>query len=149
LALGGVLAAVVVVVVLIASGGSDDNNSSVAASSPTATPPTPTETTPSVTSPAATPPPAAAPAAKPVVRSEKCDPIIGSGTANRGTTYVVTSAAKDGDPAACGEAHSVLLSALQGQGTSIGDWTCKTNPSGTMVARCTSAGGRTIHATAS
>ena len=96
--------------------------------------------------PAVTEPSAAAPPAKPVVRASKCDPIIGSGTANSGKTYAVTSSAKDGDPADCGEAHSVLLSALQGGGTTIGDWTCKTNPSGSVIATCTSTGGRSIRA---
>jgi hypothetical protein len=81
-----------------------------------------------------------------VVRSAKCDPIIGSGSANSGKTYEVTSNAKDGDPAGCTEAHSVLLSALTGGGTTVGDWTCKTNPSGTTVATCTSNGGRSIQA---
>jgi hypothetical protein len=142
-----VLAAVVVVIVLIASGGGDDSNSTVADTNAAATTPTPTATTPTVTSPAVTPPAAAAPAAKPVVRSQKCDPIIGSGSANAGKTYTVTSSAKDGDPAACGEAHDTLLSALQGGGTSIGDWTCKTDPSGNPVASCTSTGGRSIQAT--
>jgi len=58
----------------------------------------------------------------------------------------VTSSAKDGGPAHCGEAHDVLLSALQGSGTTIGDWTCKTDPSGDPVASCTSTGGRSIQA---
>jgi pyruvate/2-oxoglutarate dehydrogenase complex dihydrolipoamide acyltransferase (E2) component len=149
-ATGAILAAVVVVIVLIASGGGDDNNATVADTTPATTlaaPTPPAATTPST--PAVTTPSAAAPAAKPVVRSEKCDPIIGSGTANGGTTYVVTSSAKDGDPAACGEAHSVLLSALQGQGTTIGHWTCKTNPTGSTVATCTSTGRRSIQAASS
>jgi hypothetical protein len=82
-----------------------------------------------------------------VVRTSKCDPIIGSGSANSGKIYDVTSTAKDGDPAGCAQAHSVLLSALQGQGTTIGGWTCKTDPGGTTVASCTSTGGRSIQAT--
>jgi hypothetical protein len=130
------------VIVVIASGGDDDNNPTVADTTP-ATIPTPTATGPALTTPAA---PAAAPAAKPVVRTARCDPIIGSGTANSGTSYAVTSSAKDGDPADCGEAHNVLLSALQGSGTTIGDWTCKTDPSGDPIASCTSTGGRSIQA---
>jgi hypothetical protein len=130
------------VIVVIASGGDDDNNATVADASP-ATTPTPTATAPALTTPAA---PAATPAAKPVVRTEKCDPIVGSGTANSGQTYAVTSSAKDGDPADCGEAHDVLLSALQGSGTTIGDWACKTDPSGDPIASCTSTGGRSIQA---
>jgi hypothetical protein len=49
-------------------------------------------------------------------------------------------------PAPCGEAHDTLCSALQGGGTAIGDWTCKTDPSGDPVAACTSTSGRTIQA---
>jgi hypothetical protein len=135
-AIGGLLAAVVVVIVLITSGGDDDHNATVADTTPATTP----------TIPAVTPPPAATPAAKPVVRTEKCEPIIGSGTANSGKSYAVTSSAKDGDPVDCGEAHNVLLSALQGSGTTIGDWTCKTDPSGNPIASCTSTGGRSIRA---
>jgi hypothetical protein len=141
-AVAGLLAAIVVVIVLIASGGSDDNNNTnVAATTPTATTPTPTATAPS-----ATPPAAVAPAAKPVVRTQRCDPIVGTGYVNGGRSYDVTSSAKDGDPAGCTEAHSVVLSALSGQATTVGDWTCKTNPGAATVATCTSAGGRSIQA---
>jgi hypothetical protein len=115
----------------------------VADTTPATTPSVPADTSPELTTPSAAAP---APAAKPVVRTEKCEPIIGSGTANSGQTYAVTSSAKDGDPADCGEAHDVLLSALQGSGTTIGDWTCKTNPSGNPIATCTSTGGRSIQA---
>ena len=73
-------------------------------------------------------------------RSSAAEPL------NSGKTYAVTSSAKDGGPAHCGEAHDVLLSALQGSGTTIGDWTCKTDPSGDQVASCTSTGGRSIQA---
>ena len=145
LAVAGILAAIVLVIVLIASGG-DDNNTTVADTTP-ATTPVATTPTATATAPAVTTPTAAVPAAKPVVRTETCDPIIGSGTANSGQTYDVTSSAKDGDPAACSEAHSVLLSALQGGGTRIGDWSCRTDPSGNPVASCTSTGGRSIQAT--
>ncbi len=141
-AIGALVAAAVVASVLISSGG-DDDNASVADTIPATTPETPTAT---VASPALTTPSAAAPVAKPVVRTENCDPIIGSGTANGGRTYPVTSSAKDGDPAGCGQAHDVLLSALQGSGTTIGDWACKTDPSGDPVASCTSTGGRWIQA---
>jgi hypothetical protein len=137
------LAAVVVVILLI-TGGDDDSNTTMADTTPATTPTLPAET---ATSPAVSPQPTATPAAKPVVRTEKCEPIIGSGTANSGQTYAVTSSAKDGDPADCGEAHDVLLSALQGSGTTIGDWTCETNPSGNPIATCASAGGRSIQAT--
>jgi hypothetical protein len=143
-AIAGLAAAVVVVILLISSGGDDNsNNATVADTTPATTPVVPAG---AATAPAVTAPSAAAPVAKPVVRAQKCDPIIGSGTANSGKTYDVTSTAKDGDPAGCSEAHSVLLSALQGQGTTIGAWTCKTNPSGSPIASCTSTGGRSIQA---
>jgi hypothetical protein len=142
------VAAAVVVIILIVSGGDDNKNTSVtqkvASVTTTPTTPTPTAVPPSATTPAPAAP--AAPKGKPTVRSERCPPIIGSGTANGGTSYPVTSSAKDGDPADCGEAHSVLLSALSGSGTTVGDWTCKTNPSGPTIATCTSNGGRTITA---
>ena len=143
-AIGGLAAGVVVVILLITSGGGDDNNNAtVADTTPATTPPiVPTATPPAVTTPSA-----AVPVAKPVVRNEKCDPIIGSGSLNGGRTYPVTSSAKDGNPAACGEAHSVLLSALQGSGTTVGNWTCNTDPSGDPIASCTSTGGRSIQAT--
>jgi hypothetical protein len=137
------LAAAVVVVILLVTGGSDDSDTTVADTSPATTPTIPAET---ATAPTVTTPPAATPK-QPGVRSENCEPIIGSGTQNGGKTYKVTSSATDGDPADCGEAHDTLLSALQGSGTTIGDWTCKTDPSGTTVASCTSTGGRRIQAT--
>jgi hypothetical protein len=143
-AIAALLAAVVVVIVVIAGGG-DDDNTTVADTNP-ATTPTVAVPSATATSPAVTTPSAAAPAAaKPVVRTEKCDPIIGSGTANSGKTYDVTSSAKDGDPADCTEAHSILLSALSGSGTTS-DWNCKTDPSGSPIATCTSTGGRSIQA---
>jgi hypothetical protein len=142
-AIGALVAGVVVVILLISSGGGDDNNNAtVADTTPATTPTFPAATTPDVTTPSAV----AAPVAKPVVRKENCDPIIGSGSANGGKTYPVTSSAKDGNPADCGEAHSVLLTALQGSGTTVGDWTCRTDPSGDPVASCTSTGGRSIQA---
>src|SRR5829696_7817443 len=140
-AVAGLLAAVVVVIVLIANGGSDDNDTTVADTMPATT------ASATATSAAATPAPAAAvPAANSLVRTEKCEPIIGRGTANSGQTYEVTSSAKDGDPAGCGEAHDILLSALQESGTSIGDWSCKTDSSGDPIASCTSTGDRSIQA---
>jgi hypothetical protein len=137
---------VVVAVVLIASGGDDNNDTTVADTTPATTPAPPADTATSSTPPVTTPSTDPS-ASKQLVRTSKCDPIIGSGTANGGKTYEVTSSAKDGDPAACGEAHSVLLSALQGGGTTIGRWTCKIDPAGTIVASCTSStGGRSIQA---
>jgi hypothetical protein len=129
------------VILLITSGGGDDSNTTVADTTLATTPTVPTETAPAVTTPSAAPP-----AANPVVRKENCDPIIGSGSANGGAIYPVTSSAKDGNPAACGEAHSILLSALQGSDTTVDDWICKTDPSGDPVASCTSTGGRSIQA---
>ncbi|MDX6606646.1 MAG: hypothetical protein QOD14_1186 [Solirubrobacterales bacterium] len=142
IAVGALLAGVVVVIVLIASSGSDNSSSTVADTNATASTPTATATT--STRPAVTTPAAVTPAGKPVVRTQSCPPIIGTGTVNGGKSYDVTSSATDGDPAGCGEAHSVLLSALSGQASTVGDWTCRTDPSAATVASCTSSGGRTI-----
>jgi len=96
------------------------------------------------TPPAATPPPAAAPAARqPANRTVKCDPIVGSGSLNGGKTYPVTSSASSARPTGCGEAHSVLLSALSSGGTTVGGWNCKTDTSGDPIVVCRS-GTRTI-----
>jgi hypothetical protein len=60
----------------------------------------------------------------------------------------VTSSAPGGRrPADCGEAHSVLLSALSGRATQVGGWSCKTDTGGNPIAVCRS-GGRTIQARA-
>jgi hypothetical protein len=56
----------------------------------------------------------------------------------------VISSAKDGNPAACGEAHSVLLPSLSVQSTTVGGWSRKTDPSWPTVASCTASAGRTI-----
>jgi hypothetical protein len=124
-------------------GANDESAGIQTSSTPTAVALTPRETS---TTPAQSPPPAAAPAPKPAIRTASCDPIIGSGSANSGHTYAVTSTATDGDPAGCGEAHSVLLSALNGGGATIGEWHCTTQPSGPTIASCTSPGGRKIQA---
>jgi hypothetical protein len=147
-AVGALVIAAGVIVILLVSGGSDnDKNTAVTQTGANILTPTATTTTPAITTPAAPATPAAPPASgKPAVRTEKCPPIIGSGTVNGGTSYGVTSSAKDGNPADCGEAHSVLLAALSGSGTTVGDWTCKTNPNGSTIATCTSSGGRTITA---
>jgi hypothetical protein len=132
LALAGTLVAVGVVIALIVSWANDGNTTLRVA-----------ETTPTVTLPAVRPatsaPPAATPAAKSTVRARSCDPIFGGGT-----PHAVTSTARDGDPAGCGEAHSVLLTALNGVGTGVGGWHCTTRPNGQTLAVCTSAGGRRI-----
>jgi hypothetical protein len=136
------LAPRVVALILILSGNDDDNMSVNTGSTPTAVALTPKQTS---TSPAKSPP-VAAPAAKPAARTASCDPIVGSGTQNSGKTYAVTSSATDGNPAGCAEAHSVLLSALNGGDSTIGGWHCTTQPSGPTIASCTSAGGRRIRA---
>jgi hypothetical protein len=142
--IGGLLlaAAAAVALVLILS-GNDESVGIQTSSTPTAVALTPRETS---TTPAQSPPPAATPAPKPAIRSANCDPIIGSGTANSGHSYRVTSSAAEGDPAGCAEAHSVLLSALSGGGTTVNEWHCTTNPSGPTIATCTSTGGRKIRA---
>jgi hypothetical protein len=137
-------AAAVVALILILSGSNDENTSVNTGSTPTAVALTPSQTSPS--QPKAKAPPAAAPATKPATRTARCDPIVGSGTQNSGKTYAVTSSATDGDPAGCAEAHSVLLSALNGAGNTIGNWHCTTQPSGPTIASCTSVGGRKIQA---
>ncbi len=142
---------------MIASGGKDNgNNARVADTIPTIntapaapaveSPPdtTPTITAPPVTAPAVKTPPAAAPAApQPANRTVKCDPIVGSGNLNGGKTYPVTSSASSARPTGCGEAHSVLLSALSTGSTTVSGWNCKTDTSGDPIAVCRS-GGRTI-----
>jgi len=135
-------AAAAVAVILVVSGGNEDNTSVNTAPIPTAVALTPKE---KGTASAHTHS-AAAPAAKPATRTVNCDPIIGTGTQNSGKSYAVTSSATDGNPADCSEAHSVLLSALSGGTTTIGDWDCTTNPSGPTVAACTAAGDRKIQA---
>jgi membrane protein involved in colicin uptake len=146
------LAAAGVVIGLIAGGSGSDDNANVAQTTPTATSPATNGGTaaasaaPVATAPAVTPPPAATPAAKHARQAASCDPIVGTGTVNGGKSYDVTSSASGSqDPAGCGEAHSVLLSALSSQSTSVGDWSCTTNPGGSTVAVCKS-GGRTIQA---
>jgi hypothetical protein len=142
--IGALLIAVAAVVALIMIlTASDDENTTV---DTTSTPPaialTPSET--GATQDKAQPP--AEPAGEPTTRTASCDPIIGSGAANQGRSYAVTSTATDGDPAGCAEARSVLLAALNGGGTTIGDWRCTTDPNGPTIASCSSVGGRKIQA---
>jgi hypothetical protein len=143
--------AVVVGLILIFSGGDDDDkNVNVATSTPTATVPT-TPTAPEAAAPAPATPPAAAPA-KPEEKPNQaaqlanCDPIIGSGASNSGTSYPVTSSSTSGAPADCGEARSVLLTALNSGGGTVGQWQCTTDFSGSTIASCTSGGGQKIEA---
>ncbi|HSR22658.1 MAG TPA: hypothetical protein VLW53_03840 [Candidatus Eisenbacteria bacterium] len=145
--IGVLVAAAVAVILLVSGGGSSSKNSSVAATTPTTIPTvtTPPATAPAVTTPTTAAPAVAPPTGKPAVRVQRCAPIIGSGASNSGKSYPVTSTAKDGGPAPCGEAHSVLLAALNGAST--GGWHCTTQPSGSTIATCTSTGGRTIRAT--
>jgi hypothetical protein len=150
LGVGALLAGVVVVIVLIAKGASDSQNATVADPIPTITtspPAAAASPTPSVTAPAVTTPHTAAPpTAKPVNRTSKCDPIVGSGSLNSGRSYPVTSSAGRGrHPADCGQAHSVLLGALSSGSTAVSGWSCSTDPSGDPIATCRSTG-RTITA---
>jgi hypothetical protein len=132
------VAGVVTLIMILTSG--DEENTTVDTSPPPAIALTPGEA--GVTPDKAQPP--AEPGSEPATRTASCEPIIGSGAANSGKTYAVTSSATDGDPAGCGEARSVLLSALNGGGTTIGEWSCTTDPSGPTIASCTSEGGRKI-----
>ena len=88
---------------------------------------------------ATTPPAASAPlpaAAKPTTL--RCDPIYGGST-----SYKVTSSAKSGKPTGCGQAHDVLLGALNGSAPS--GWKCKTDTGAAVIATCRS-GGKTLTA---
>lgn len=131
------LGGVVLVIVLIASGAEGTGgNASVGDSIPTVdtsaprvkTPPVATSTTPQ--------------AAKGTVR---CDPIVGSGSLNAGKSYPVISSASSGHPTNCGDAHSVLLSALSTGSTTVSGWGCRMDTGGDPIAVCRS-GGRTIAA---
>ena len=87
--------------------------------------------------------PTPVPADNPAARAAHCDPIIGSGRANSGREYSLTSFARSGTPIECASAQSIVLSVLNGGGTRIGEWSCTTNPAGPTVANCISpAGGR-------
>ena len=148
-------------IILIASGREDNgNNATVADTVPTIntapaapaveSPPdtTPTITAPPVTAPVVKTPATAAPVApQSANRTVKCDPIVGSGSLNGGTTYPVTSSASSARLTGCGEAHSVLLSALSTDSTTVSGWNCKTDTGGDPIAVCHS-GGRTILAAA-
>jgi hypothetical protein len=124
---------------MILSGGDDENTT-------VETPPPSIALTPS--EPGATPDGDQAPAqsGEPATRTASCDPIIGSGGGNQGRSYAVTSVAKDGDPASCTQARSILLSVLNGGGTTIGDWRCTTDLSASTIASCSAEGGRKIQA---
>jgi hypothetical protein len=98
------------------------------------------------TTPAQTPPPAK-PAGGPVGRTAHCEPIIGSGAANSGKEYTLTSFDPGGNPIGCARAQSILLSALNGGGhIAVGEWSCTTNPAASTIATCTSIRGQKIQA---
>lgn len=90
--------------------------------------------------------PSAVPAGNLDVRTAHCDPIMGSGMANSGKEYTLTTSATDRKPIDCAKAQSIVLSALNGGGGTIGGWSCTTNPVGPRIATCTSPGGATIWA---
>ena len=75
-----------------------------------------------------------------------CDPIIGSGMANSGRKYALTTFAPGGNPASCARAESIVLSALNSGNTNIRKWSCITNPADPTIATCTSADGAKIWA---
>ena len=139
--IGALLIAVaaVVALIMILSSGDDENTNVEATPPPIALTPSEKDATPEEDQPAG-------PASESATRTASCDPIIGSGATNQGRSYAVTSSATDGDPADCTEARSILLSALNGAGTTIGDWRCTTDPSGATIASCSSVGGRKIQA---
>jgi O-antigen ligase len=86
------------------------------------------------------------PAVNAAAGTARCGPIIGSGMANSGKEYSVTSFDPGGNPTDCTTAHSILLSALNSGGSTIGEWSCTTNPVGATIATCTSVGGRKLQA---
>lgn len=88
----------------------------------------------------------AEPAAGGIGETIHCDPIIGSGMANSGREYALTTSAPDGTPTGCARAESIVLSALGGGSTAVGSWSCTTNPAGPTIATCTSADGAKIWA---
>jgi hypothetical protein len=96
--------------------------------------------------PAQTSPPAE-PAGGAVGQTAHCEPIIGSGPANSGKEYTLTSFDPAGSPIGCARAQSILLTALNGGGDSaIGEWSCTTNPAGSTIATCTTVRGQKIQA---
>ena len=135
-ALAGTVVAVAVIVALVASWPSHgDRTLSVAETAPAADAAT-------VAAPArAGSAPSAAPSAKRDVHVRSCGSIFGAGVPHR-----VMSSATAGAPAGCGEAHSVLLAALNGGGASVAGWHCARSPDGRTLEACTSAGGRRITA---
>lgn len=88
----------------------------------------------------------AEPAVSLAAETADCDPIIGSGIANSGRKYALTTFAPGGNPADCTRAESIVLSALGGGSTEIGKWSCTTNPTGPTIATCISADGAKIWA---
>jgi putative inorganic carbon (hco3(-)) transporter len=88
----------------------------------------------------------AEPAAVPAAATTQCDPIIGSGIANSGRQYALTTFAPGGKQADCATAESIVLSALNGGSSTIAGWSCTTNPAGPTIATCTSAAGAKIWA---
>jgi hypothetical protein len=88
----------------------------------------------------------AEPASGPAGVTAQCDPIIGSGMANSGRKYALTTFAPEGKPTSCASAQSIVLSALNGGGTPIQGWSCTTNAAGPAIATCTSADGAKISA---
>jgi putative inorganic carbon (HCO3(-)) transporter len=91
--------------------------------------------------------PPAEPAGGAVGSTVHCEPIIGSGPANSGKQYTLTSFDPGGSPIDCAKAQSILLTALNGGGdTAIGEWSCTTDPAGSTIATCTTIRGRKIQA---
>ncbi len=79
-------------------------------------------------------------------RSTHCDPIVGSGMANSGREYALASLAPSGNRIDCGRAQSIVLSALNGGGPMIGEWSCTVDPAGPTIATCISPTGAKIWA---
>lgn len=135
LALAGMVVAVAAIVALVASWPSHgDRNPSVAETAPAADAAT-------VAPPARAASAPSAAAAKPEVHVRNFGPIFGAGVPHR-----VLSSATAGAPLGCGEARSVLLAALNGDGAIVAGWHCARSPNGRALESCASAGGRRITA---
>ena len=88
----------------------------------------------------------AKPSGAPAGQTAHCEPIMGSGAANTGKEYTLTSSDRGGNPIGCARAQSILLSVLNGGDTAVGEWSCTIDPAGSTIAMCISIGGRKIQA---
>ena len=88
----------------------------------------------------------AEPAGSLAAATADCDPIIGSGIANSGRKYALTTFTPGGNSADCSRAEAIVLSVLNGGSPDAGKWSCTTDPAGPTIATCISADGAKIWA---